>query len=272
MSSLSASSSQRSAQQARADVAVRVENLGLVYRTTLDRRPTLKNRLRRITKRRRQTRIVHAIDGLDLEIHYGKVLGVIGTNGAGKTSLMRVISGILPPTSGRVEVFGKVSTMLSLGVGFNGKLTGRDNVYLGGLAAGMTRDEIDDRFDQIVEFAGLGDVIDAPMRTYSSGMYSRLAFAVAVSLEPDILIIDEALSTGDARYKVKSLQRIQEMKGEHRALIVVSHAMKTLKTICDEVLWLDGGKVMMRGEPTEVIKAYREFLHVGATPETDEDL
>ena len=269
MSSLSAS---KVSSAPALDVAVRVKDLGLVYRTTLDKRPTLKNRLHRITKRRRQTRIVHAIQGLDLDIHYGKVLGVIGTNGAGKTSLMRMISGIIPPTSGRVEVYGKVSTMLSLGVGFNAKLTGRDNVYLGGLAAGMSRDEIDEKFDEIVEFAGLGDVIDAPMRTYSSGMYSRLAFAVAVSLDPDILIIDEALSTGDARYKVKSLQRLQEMRGENRALIVVSHAMKTLKTICDEVLWLDHGKVMMRGEPTEVIKAYREFLHVGTTPETDEDL
>ena len=268
MSSLSASELDNTA----GEVAVRVENLGLVYKTTLDKRPTLRKRIRHITKRRRQTRIVHAIDGLNLDIHYGKVLGVIGTNGAGKTSLMRVISGILPPTTGRVEVFGKVSTMLSLGVGFNAKLTGRDNVYLGGLAAGMTREEIDQRFDEIVEFAGLADVIDAPMRTYSSGMYSRLAFSVAVSLDPDILIIDEALSTGDARYKVKSLERITQMRGENRALIVVSHAMKTLRTICDEVLWLDHGKVMMRGEPNKVIKAYREFLHVGATPETDEDL
>lgn len=220
----------------------------------------------------RQTRVVNAINGMTLDIHYGKVLGVIGTNGAGKTSLMRVISGILPPTRGRVEVFGKVSTMLSLGVGFNAKLSGRENVYLGGLAAGMTRDEIESRFDEIVEFAGLEDVIDAPMRTYSSGMYSRLAFAVAVSLDPDILIIDEALSTGDARYKIKSLQRINQMRGENRALIVVSHAMKTLRTICDEVLWLDHGKVMMRGEPEKVIKAYREFLHVGATPEIEEDI
>lgn len=259
-------------QSATNDVAVSIKGLSLVYKTTLDKRPTLKNRLHRITKRSKQTRIVRAVDGLNLDIHYGKVLGVIGTNGAGKTSLMRVISGILPPTKGRVEVYGKVSTMLSLGVGFNAKLTGRDNVYLGGLAAGMTREEIDQKFDEIVDFSGLTEVIDAPMRTYSSGMYSRLAFAVAVSLDPDILIIDEALSTGDARYKVKSLERIIEMKSEHRSLIVVSHAMKTLRTICDEVIWLDRGKVMMRGEPGEVIKAYREFLHVGTTPSTDEDI
>jgi ABC-type polysaccharide/polyol phosphate transport system ATPase subunit len=205
-------------------------------------------------------------------VKYGKVLGVIGTNGAGKSSLMRVISGILPPTSGRVEVFGKVSTLLALGVGFNGKLTGRENVYLGGLAAGMTRSEIDTKFDEIVEFSGLADVIDAPMRTYSSGMYSRLAFSVAISLDPDILIIDEALSTGDARYKVKSLNKIVEMRGEDRALIIVSHAMKTLKTVCDEVLWLDRGKILLKGDPTMVIKAYREFLNVGTTPEGDEDI
>lgn len=266
MSSLSASSSSRAGQS-----AVSIQKLGLVYKTTLDRRPTLRNRLGRLARRQRQTRIVHAVKELSLEIPYGKVTGIIGTNGAGKSTLMRVISGILPPTTGRVEVFGKVSTLLSLGVGFNNKLTGRENVYLGGLAAGMTRDEIDEKFDSIVEFSGLSEVIDAPMRTYSSGMYSRLAFSVAVSLDPDILIIDEALSTGDASFKVRSIQRIRQMRGDNRALIVVSHALKVQREICDEILWMHKGKIVKRGTPEEVIKSYREFLHVGSSPETDED-
>jgi ABC-type polysaccharide/polyol phosphate transport system ATPase subunit len=269
VSSLSVSNSSDAKSKKR---AISIENLGLVYKTTLDKRPTFKTRIRRLARRKRQTRIVHAVNNLSLEIKYGTVLGVIGTNGAGKSSLMRVISGILPPTSGRVEVFGKVSTLLALGVGFNGKLTGRDNVYLGGLAAGMSRAQIESKFDSIVEFAGLEEVIDAPMRTYSSGMYSRLAFSVAISLDPDILIIDEALSTGDARYKVKSLNKILEMRNEDRVIIIVSHAMRTLKTVCDEVLWLDHGKIVAQGDPTTVIKSYREFLHVGEAPESDEDL
>jgi ABC-type polysaccharide/polyol phosphate transport system ATPase subunit len=266
VSSLSASKVSRTRQS-----AVSIRSLGLVYKTTLDRRPTLRNRLGRLARRQRQTRIVHAVKNLTLDISYGQVTGIIGSNGAGKSTLMRVISGILPPTSGRVEVFGKVSTLLSLGVGFNNKLTGRENVYLGGLAAGMSRDEIDEKFDSIVDFSGLQEVIDAPMRTYSSGMQSRLAFSVAVSLEPDILIIDEALSTGDAQFKVKSIERIREMKGEDRALIVVSHALKVLREICDEVIWMDKGRMVKRGEPLEVITAYRNFLQVGSSPETDED-
>lgn len=266
MSSLSASNSPRTRES-----AVSIRSLGLVYTTTLDRRPTLRNRLGRLARRQRQTRIVHAVKDLTLDIPYGQVTGIIGSNGAGKSTLMRVISGILPPTSGKVEVFGKVSTLLSLGVGFNNKLTGRENVYLGGLAAGMSRDQIDEKFDSIVEFSGLEDVIDAPMRTYSSGMQSRLAFSVAASLDPDIFIIDEALSTGDARFKVKSIERIRQMKNDDRALIVVSHALKVLREICDEIIWMDKGRMVKRGEPLEVIKAYRAFLHVGSSPETDED-
>jgi ABC-type polysaccharide/polyol phosphate transport system ATPase subunit len=135
----------------------------------------------------------------------------------------------------------------------------------------MSRDQIDEKFDSIVEFSGLEDVIDAPMRTYSSGMQSRLAFSVAASLDPDIFIIDEALSTGDARFKVKSIERIRQMKSDDRALIVVSHALKVLREICDEIIWMDKGRMVKRGEPLEVIKAYRAFLHVGSSPETDED-
>ncbi|MSY23504.1 MAG: ATP-binding cassette domain-containing protein, partial [Actinobacteria bacterium] len=158
---------------------------------------------------KKQTRIVNAVENLNLEISYGSVLGVVGANGAGKSTLMRTISGILPPTKGRIEVHGSVSTLLALGVGFSQEMTGRDNVILGGLAAGLSRVEINAKFDEIVDFAELREVIDAPMRTYSSGMYARLAFAVAVTVEPDILIIDEALSTGDAHFKVKSLNRVK---------------------------------------------------------------
>jgi ABC-type polysaccharide/polyol phosphate transport system ATPase subunit len=215
---------------------------------------------------------VNALRNVNLDVEYGHVLGVIGANGAGKSSLMRCIAGILPPTQGRIEVYGSVSTLLALGVGFNPSMSGRDNVYLGGLAAGMSRDEINGHFDEITDFSELGDAIDAPMRTYSSGMFARLAFSVAATVRPDILIIDEALSTGDAKFKEKSLNRVKELRSDDRALILVSHAMQTLRETCNDVVWLDKGKVISRGEPNEVIDAYQEFLQVGKSAAIDEDV
>jgi ABC-type polysaccharide/polyol phosphate transport system ATPase subunit len=254
------------------EVAVSVRGLGLTYTTAIDRRPTLKARVKSLGRRGKQTRVIRALDEVNLDVEYGQVLGIIGTNGAGKSSLMRVIAGILPPTQGRIEVYGSVSTLLALGVGFNPSMSGRDNVYLGGLAAGMSRDEIDSHFEEIAEFSELGEAIDAPMRTYSSGMYARLAFSVAATVRPDILIVDEALSTGDAKFKEKSLNRIKELRSDDRALILVSHAMGTLEDVCNDVAWLHKGKLVQRGEPKTVINAYREFLQVGKSAAIDEDV
>ena len=256
----------------RGEVAVSIQNLNVVYKTTLEKRPTLKNRLMLFGAGKKQTRIVNAVENLNLEISYGSVLGVVGANGAGKSTLMRTISGILPPTKGRIEVHGSVSTLLALGVGFSQEMTGRDNVILGGLAAGLSRVEINAKFDEIVDFAELREVIDAPMRTYSSGMYARLAFAVAVTVEPDILIIDEALSTGDAHFKVKSLNRVKELRGHNRALILVSHALATIEEVCNEVIWLHKGALIQKGDPTTVVTAYKKFLEVGSSPMIDEDV
>ncbi len=253
-------------------LAVSVKNLGLTYTTSIDKRPTLKARLKTLGRGKKHTRVVRALNDVSIDVRYGTVLGIIGSNGAGKSSLMRVISGIVPPTQGRVEVYGSVSTLLALGVGFNPAMTGRDNVYLGGLAAGMTRDEIDKNFDAIAAFSELGDAIDTPMRTYSSGMFARLAFSVAAVVEPDILIIDEALSTGDAKFKEKSLNRIKELRTADRALILVSHALATIEDICNEVVWLDHGKLMARGKPAEVIAAYREFVDARKSASSDEDV
>ena len=253
-------------------VAVSVKDLGLTYTTSIDKKPTLKARIKTVGRGKKHTRVVRALNEINFDVHYGTVLGIIGSNGAGKSSLMRVISGIVPPTQGRVEVFGSVSTLLALGVGFNPSMTGRDNVYLGGLAAGMSRDEIDKNFDAIADFSELGEAIDAPMRTYSSGMYARLAFSVAAVVEPDILIIDEALSTGDAKFKEKSLNRIKELRTSDRALILVSHALATIEDVCNEVIWLNKGKLMMRGKPSEVIAAYREFVDARKSASSDEDV
>jgi len=253
-------------------VAVSVRDLSLTYTTSVEKKPTLKARVKSLGRGRKHTRVINALSDVNLDIHYGAVLGIIGSNGAGKSTLMRVISGIVPPSKGRVEVYGSVSTLLALGVGFNPSMTGRDNVYLGGLAAGMSREEIDRDFDAIADFSELGEAIDAPMRTYSSGMYARLAFSVAAVVEPDILIIDEALSTGDAKFKEKSLNRIKELRTADRALILVSHALGTIEDICNEVIWLNKGKLMMRGEPAEVITAYREFVNARKSASSDEDV
>jgi ABC-type polysaccharide/polyol phosphate transport system ATPase subunit len=254
------------------EIAVSVRDVSLTYSTTIDRRPTLKVRAKALMRGKKQTRVVNALRNVNLDVEYGHVLGVIGANGAGKSSLMRCIAGILPPSQGRIEVYGSVSTLLALGVGFNPSMSGRDNVYLGGLAAGMTREEINGHFDEIASFSELGDAIDAPMRTYSSGMYARLAFSVAATVRPDILIIDEALSTGDAKFKEKSLNRVKELRSDDRALILVSHAMQTLRETCNDVVWLDKGKVIARGEPNKVIDAYQEFLQVGKSAAIDEDV
>ena len=254
------------------ELAVSIRGVGLTYTTSIDKKPTLKSRAKSLGRGKKQTRVVRALDDVNLDIQYGQVLGVIGTNGAGKSSLMRCVAGILPPSQGRIEVFGSVSTLLALGVGFNPSMSGRDNVFLGGLAAGMSREEIESNFDEIAEFSELGDAIDAPMRTYSSGMYARLAFSVAAVVRPDILIIDEALSTGDAKFKEKSLNRVKELRSDDRALILVSHAMQTLRDTCNDVAWLHKGKLVQRGEPHAVIDAYQEFLHLGKSAAIDEDV
>jgi ABC-type polysaccharide/polyol phosphate transport system ATPase subunit len=269
--SLSASNSQNSIHP-KNGLAVSVQNVGLTYKTSIVKRPTLKARLKTIGRSSKHTRVVNALNNVNLDVRYGTVLGVIGSNGAGKSSLMRVISGIVPPTQGRIEVHGSVSTLLALGVGFNPSMTGRANVYLGGLAAGMSRAEIDSQFDAIADFSELGDAIDAPMRTYSSGMYARLAFSVAATVQPDILIVDEALSTGDAHFKEKSLNRIKELRTADRALILVSHAMATIEDVCNEVAWLHKGTLMARGNPAEIIKQYREFMQVGKSAAANEDV
>jgi len=247
---------------------IRVEDVSVTYRTSLERAPTLKSTLLRLGRRERVIREIEALRNVSFTVPHGKVMGVVGANGAGKSTLMRTVAGILPPTSGRIEVHGRVSTLLSLGVGFNRKLTGRQNVVLGGLAAGLTRAELAAKYDEIVDFAELDDFMDMPMRTYSSGMYGRLAFAVAVTMHPDILIIDEALSVGDARFRKKSFERMRQLCGEDRTILLVSHALGSIEKLCDEAIWLDKGRIQMWDEPHAVVEAYTDFLGVR---EEDED-
>ena len=244
----------------------------MTYRTSLESAPTLKHTVLKLGRREKIVREIDALKNVSFEVPEGQVLGVVGANGAGKSTLMRTVAGILPPNSGRVEVHGRVSTLLALGVGFNRKMTGRQNVVLGGLAAGLTRAQLQEKYDEIVAFAELEDFMDMPMRTYSSGMYGRLAFAVAVTMEPDILLIDEALSVGDARFRKKSFRKMRELCGENRTILLVSHALGSIKELCDQAIWMHKGELRMWDEPEAVVDAYTEFLEVGEDAFTMEDV
>ena len=261
MSSLSAS-----------EPRIRVEDVHVTYRTSLDAAPTLKGTVLRLGRRESVVREIEALKGVSFEVPEGQVLGVMGANGAGKSTLMRTVAGILPPNEGRVEVHGRVSTLLALGVGFNRKMTGRQNVVLGGLAAGLTREQLREKYDEIVAFAELEDFMDMPMRTYSSGMYGRLAFAVAVSMEPDILLIDEALSVGDARFRRKSFNKMRELCGQDRTIMLVTHALGSITQLCDQAIWMHKGELQMWDEPQAVVDAYTAFLEVGEDALTMEDV
>ena len=251
---------------------IRVEDVSVTYRTSLEAAPTFKSTVLRLGRREKVVREVEALKGVSFEVPEGQVLGVVGANGAGKSTLMRTVAGILPPNSGRVEVHGRVSTLLALGVGFNRKMTGRQNVVLGGLAAGLTRDQLAAKYEEIVAFAELEDFMDMPMRTYSSGMYGRLAFAVAVTMEPEILLIDEALSVGDARFRKKSFHKMRELCGENRTILLVSHALGSIKELCDQAIWIHKGELRMWDDPEAVVDAYTEFLEVGEDAFTMEDV
>ncbi len=252
--------------------AISVEDVSVTYRTSLERAPTLRSTVLKLGRRERIVREIEAVKNVTFDVPHGEVLGIVGANGAGKSTLVRTIAGILPPSSGRVEVHGRVSTLLALGVGFNKKLSGRENVKLGGLAAGLKREQLREKYDDIVAFAELEEFMDLPMRTYSSGMYGRLAFAVAVMMEPDILLIDEALSVGDARFRRKCARKMRELCSEDRTVVLVSHALGTIQELADHAIWMDQGNLRMWDDPETVVNAYTEFLEVEQNAVTLEDV
>lgn len=248
----------------RAGSAIRIEDIHITYKVNLERKNTLKNALvKGMRGQRVNYREVRALRGVTFDVPKGQCTGIIGANGAGKSTLMRAVAGILPPTSGRIEIEGKVSTLLALGVGFNSALTGRENVVLGGLAAGLTRAEVMERMGEIADFADLGDFIDMPMRTYSSGMYSRLAFGVAVHMEPDILIIDEAMSAGDAKFRERAAKKMSSLMDAAGTMLLVSHSLGTIQELAEEVVWLHKGRLIKRGDPKEICDAYLQWANVG---------
>ena len=210
---------------------------------------------------RSKGRSITALDRVSFEINEGDRVGVIGPNGAGKTTLLQLMAALAEPTSGTIEVDGHVHCVMTLGVGVREQCTGRENIYLSGEVDGLSRAETDKIIDSIIEFAELGEFIDYPVRTYSSGMKTRLAFAMITHIEPEILMIDEALSAGDVRFGHKASEKMKEICDRGKILIVVSHGLSSIKKMCNRCLWLDHGRVVMDGDPKEVIEAYKDSVH-----------
>jgi lipopolysaccharide transport system ATP-binding protein len=201
-----------------------------------------------------------AVDGVSLEVNFGERVGIIGPNGAGKTTLLQIIAGIIKPTSGLVEVKGHVNCIMTLGVGLREELSGRDNIYIDAELNSKSRQEVDKVIEDIITFADIGEFIDYPVRTYSTGMKSRLAFAMNIFLEPGILIIDEALSAGDTQFSAKATEKMREICTRGKILVLVSHSMASIVNMCDRCIWMDEGKIVMYGNSNSVTKAYLESV------------
>jgi lipopolysaccharide transport system ATP-binding protein len=237
--------------------AILVENVGVRFRPYLDKKPTFRRSLARM--RTRESQEVIALDDVSFRVEKGEAFGIVGRNGAGKSTLLRVMARTLRPNTGRVVVNGRASTLLQLGVGFNPELSGHRNIYLGGLAAGLRRVDIDELFDDIVEYAELEDAIDRPVKTYSSGMFSRLAFSVSMHLDPDILLLDEVLAVGDEGFRQKSMDAMRDLLERSGTIVFVSHALSNVADFCDRAMWLRDGRVMNIGPAPEIVAEYQDW-------------
>lgn len=254
------------------ETAIRVEGVSkhfLMFERPEDRlKQMIQPRLARLLGRspRQYFRDFAALQSVSFEVKRGETVGIVGRNGCGKSTLLQIICGTLPPTSGRVEVNGRIAALLELGSGFNSEFTGRENVHINAAILGLSRREIETRFDAIARFADIGLFIDQPVKTYSSGMYMRLAFAVAINVDPDILVIDEALAVGDEAFSRKCYARIEEIKEKGATILFVSHSAQTVIQLCDRALLLDGGEKILEGRPKVVINQYQRLIN--ASPES----
>ena len=246
-----------------AETVLAVDHVTKTFRMHHERPTSLKERI--TTRSRARFEDFVALRDVTFEVREGEVFGVIGQNGSGKSTLLKCMAGILQPNSGSVRVNRRMSALLELGAGFHPELTGRDNVFLNAAILGMSRRDITARFDDIVDFAGLGAFIDSPVKTYSSGMYVRLAFAVAINLDPRLLIIDEILAVGDVSFQQRCLEKFVQFRDEGRTIVLVTHAMNTVKEMCDRAVWLTHGSVSGEGNPAELVDAYTESM-LGPTP------
>jgi ABC-type polysaccharide/polyol phosphate transport system ATPase subunit len=245
-------------------IAIDVENVTRIYQkySARHRFKTFKSALVKgdLFKALRPDELVTALNGISFKVEKGTTFGVIGENGSGKSTLLKIIAGIAKPTSGKVSVRGKVSALIELGAGFHPEISGRENVFINGIMLGLSKREINEKFNEIVKFAELEEFIDAPVKTYSSGMYMRLGFSIAINVNPEILLIDEVLAVGDASFVPKCLDRIDDFRRRKKTILFVSHDLTTVEKICDQVIWLKEGKIQIIGEPKRVIDTYLQDI------------
>ncbi len=238
------------------EAAITVKDLHISYRGI--KKFSIK---RSLFKKKNSIEIFDAVKGISFEVEKGKILGFIGKNGSGKSTTLRALAGIFSPDKGVIDLHGNSVSLLSIGVGFQPKLTGYENIYLSGMLLGFSEAEIKAKEEEIIKFADIGSFIYKPVKTYSSGMHSKLAFAITAILEADIILIDEVLSVGDAKFKEKSYNKMKELiSDENRTVVIVSHSLETIRELCDQVLWLHDGKVKKIGTPEDVIPEYKEFM------------
>ncbi|GAB4578736.1 MAG: ABC transporter ATP-binding protein [Anaerolineales bacterium] len=235
---------------------IQLENISVQYRSPSEKIPSFKEYAIRRIKGQIRYEYFWALNGVSVEIQEGEVFGIIGRNGAGKSTLLKVVARVLRPTRGRVRVRGLVAPLLELGAGFDYELTGRENIYLNGAILGLSKKEIDARFDHIVEFSGLREFVDAPLRTYSSGMVARLGFSVATERRPEVLIVDEILGVGDAEFQNKSLERIRQFQHAGTTILLVSHSLDSVMQMCSRVIWLERGMKVAEGPAPEMVGRY----------------
>ena len=240
--------------------ALELENVSRIYQkyAAQHRFKTFKSAMLKgdFFKSLKPNELVTALVEVNFEVEKGTTFGVIGENGSGKSTLLKVVAGITKPTSGKVTARGKISALIELGAGFHPEITGRENIFINGIMLGLTKKEIHEKYDDMVSFAELEDFIDAPVKTYSSGMYMRLGFSIAINVNPDILLVDEVLAVGDASFVPKCLDRINDFRRRKKTILFVSHDLTTVEKICDRVAWLKNGKVQTIGEPRRIIDAY----------------
>ena len=245
-------------------VAVRVDHVSKTFRVARDPVHSLKERLLRLGRGGYDE--FHALNDVHLDIAQGETIAILGHNGSGKSTLLKCMAGIIMPTTGSVRVRGRLASLIELGAGFHPELTGRENVYVNAAFFGLKRREVDALMDDIIDFADLGQFIDEPVKHYSSGMYVRLGFAVAVNLEPDVLLVDEVLAVGDEAFQLKCLSRIKSFQDEGRTIVFVTHAVDTVYEICERAVVIDHGTMVADASPAEAIRSFREHMHAADTP------
>lgn len=238
--------------------AIEVRNLSIYYKNIQSY--SIKQSLFRLKKAKAER--FQAVKNVSFDVEQGKILGIIGKNGSGKSTMLNALAGIFAPDEGTIDLKGHSVSLLSIGVGFQKAMTGRENILLSGMLLGFSEEFVRSKMDEIIEFASIGKFIDMPVRTYSSGMYSKLAFSITAILETDIMLIDEVLSVGDQRFKKKSYAKMRSLiSNKDRTVVIVSHNLSTLETLCDEVMWMNDGEIVKIGEPHAVLEEYVEFMN-----------